>query len=306
MSLPCPCCGASVDSASQFSGPDRLHGTPGSYEVSVCGSCGAGITLPPLGPAELAAFYPETYGPYESAEAGLHERISSSIRHWQGRRALRTRPLRVLAEREPGRAIDVGCGRGDLAAFLVEGGWRVTGIEPSANACAAARARGVDARPGTIESVELESGAYDAVIFRHSLEHLTDPVAALRRVRDALRPGCHLLISVPRFESWQRRRFGSRWYHLDLPRHRVHFTGPALSAAVERAGFEAPELSTSTTPVGLPATVQYALVGRCLFPSGLPLRVAAGLTALVWPLTRLADAIGGGGDVLEAAARRPS
>ncbi len=287
-----------------ISGPDRLHRREGRFEVAVCASCGAGITLPPLGTTELAAFYPETYAPYEPADARVQARISALIRRRQARHALRTQPLRVLADRDPGRVVDVGCGRGDLGASLVEDGWRVTGIEPSANASAAARARGVDARQGTIEDVELEVDAYDAAIFRHSLEHLTDPVTALRRAHQALRPGGHLLISVPNFGSWQARIFESRWYHLDLPRHRVHFSRQALRVAVETAGFESPELSTSTSPVGLPATIQYAVAGRCLFPSGLPLRVAVALTTVAWPIARLADQLGGGGDVLNASARR--
>jgi SAM-dependent methyltransferase len=300
----CPCCGAPLVPTPSIEGPDRLHGTPGSFAIAVCGACMAGITLPSLGPAELARFYPETYGPYETAEGGLYAAISTSIRRLQGAQALRTPPLGALAGREPGRAVDVGCGRGDLSGFLAERGWRMTGIEPSANACAAARARGVDARQGTIEEVELEPGAYDAAIFRHSLEHVTDPVAALRSAHRALRPGGLVLISVPNFGCWQRRRFGSRWYHLDLPRHRVHFTEEALSTTLRRAGFDGAELSTSTTPVGLPATIQYALAGRCLFPWGLPLRLAVAACALGWPFARLADLAGGGGDVLDAAARR--
>jgi SAM-dependent methyltransferase len=301
--LACPCCGAALDASPALSGPDRLHGLPGSFEVAVCGSCGAGVTLPPRAAAELAAFYPNAYGPYDAAQQGLAVRISRSIQRMQGSRALRTAPLQALAGRPPGRLVDVGCGRGDLGAYLTSRGWTVTGIEPSGTACQAARARGIDARQGTIETVELEAGAYDAAIFRHSLEHVTDPVEALRRARAALRPGGLVLISVPNFGSWQRRRFASRWYHLDLPRHRVHFTPAALRSALDRAGFEAPELVTSTTPIGFPATVQYALVGRCLFPSGMPLRIAAGLSVLAWPLARIADLLGGGGDVLNAATR---
>ena len=192
----------------------------------------------------------------------------------------------------PGRLLDVGCGRGDLGAYLIARGWTVTGIEPSANAAEAARARGLDARRGTLDDVELEAGAYDAAVFRHSLEHLTDPVEALRRVREALRPGGLVLISVPNFGCWQRRRFGSRWYHLDLPRHRVHFTQTGLGRALEQAGFEPATITISTSSVGLPASIQYALAGRCLFPGGLSLRIAVGLCALGWPVSRLADGAG--------------
>ncbi len=63
-------------------------------------------------------------------------------------------------------------------------------------------------------------------------------------------------------------------------------------------------MRTSTSTVGLPATIQYRLAGRCLFPDGLPLRVATGLCVLTRPLAVLLDRIGGGGDQLHAVARR--
>ena len=266
-------------------------------------SCGAGVTLPQLPAAELGAFYPEAYGPYGEAEGALVGRISARVRRWQGSRALRTRPVRAIADRPPGRLVDVGCGRGDLGGYLVDRGWSVTGIEPSANACDAARARGVDARQGTVETVVLEEGDYDAAVFRHSLEHVTDPVAALQRARAALRPGGLVLISVPNFGGWQSRRFRSRWYHLDLPRHRVHFTAAAIERAIGRAGLEPVSITTATSAVGLPASIQYAVAGRCLFPGGLPLRIAVGLCALGWPVARVADRLGSGGDVLDVVAR---
>ncbi len=261
------------------------------------------MTLPRADAGELARFYPEQYGPYDAARTGLVAGMSSLIQSWQGRRGLASPPLAPLASREPGRVVDVGCGRGDLAVYLTGCGWRVTGIEPSASGCEAARSRGIDARQGTVEEVELEHATYDAAIFRHSLEHVTGPVEALRRVRKALRPGGLVLISVPNFGCWQRRRFGTRWYHLDLPRHRVHFTHAGLERALEQAGFEPVTITTSTSSVGLPASIQYALAGRCLFPGGLSLRIAAGLCALGWPVSRLLDGTGGG-DVLDAVARR--
>jgi SAM-dependent methyltransferase len=202
--------------------------------------------------------------------------------------------------------LDVGCGRGDIASMFVGRGWHAVGVEPSAAACAVARERGVDARQGTLADVALEPETYDAVLFQHSLEHTEDPAGDLDRAAGALRPGGVALVTVPNFGSWQRRRFGSAWYHLDLPRHRTHFTAAGLVRALARAGLEVESMTTSTSTVGLPATIQYALVGRCLFPRGLGLRVASGLCVLVLPVSRLCDATAGGGDQLDAVARRPS
>ena len=71
-----------------------------------------------------------------------------------------------------------------------------------------------------------------------------------------------------------------------------------------RAGLEPVALTTSTSQVGLPASVQYALAGRCLFPGGIKLQVAALAAAGVWPLARALDALAGDGDILHAVARR--
>jgi SAM-dependent methyltransferase len=230
--------------------------------------------------------------------------ISAGIRGWQSRLALRRHPLGPARAMPTGRAVDVGCGRGDLAATLVRRGWAVTGVEPSAEAGDVARARGVDVRQGTLGDVQLEPAVYDLAVFQHSLEHVPDPVADLRSVAAALRPGGVASITVPNFGCWQSRRFGSRWFHLDLPRHRVHFTEAGLRRALIAAGLEPIRVETSTSSIGLPASLQYAAVGRCLFPDGLKLRVAAGLCALTWPISRLADLLAGNGDQLHAVARR--
>jgi SAM-dependent methyltransferase len=298
-------CGAVLGSAPQIDGSDRLHGTPGEFWVRVCGSCGAGNTRPSAAPEDLSAYYPQDYGPYELPSGRLVRQLSRAIRSWQGWLALRTRPLAALAGMEPGRVVDVGCGRGDLAALLAGRGWRATGVEPSPEARAQAAGRGVDARGPTVAEAALEPGTYDAAIFRHSLEHLPDPLADLRLVRSALRDGGVVAITVPNFGCWQRRRFGGRWFHLDLPRHRVHYGGTALQRALEGAGLEVLELTSSTSTVGLPATIQYAVVGRCLFPAGLRLRVATGLSVLAYPLARLLDRVAGEGDLLHALARKP-
>jgi SAM-dependent methyltransferase len=200
--------------------------------------------------------------------------------------------------------LEVGPGRGDLAAMLVMWGWQVTAVEPSAAACRHLEARGIDARCGTLADVDLERDTYDVAFFNHALEHVSDPLEALRCIRSTLRPRGLLLITVPNFECWQRRIFGSRWFHLELPRHRVHFSLEAMRRLVDRAGFQLLELGTSSSAVGLPASLQYALFGRCLFPHGLSLRLATGGAAVLWPVAAMANSIAGSSDLIHVAARR--
>ncbi len=249
----CPLCGGSLG-APLLCSPDRFHGSPGTFAVVRCGSCGVGVTLPvAVGAAQLATFYPTTYGAY-GLPTGLAGLLSRLILRLQARRALRTPPLASLTQLPPGRLLDVGCGRGDLGVWFLGRGWRAVGVEPSAAACALARRRGVHAREGTLDVAELEPDAFDAVVFRQSLEHVPDPLADLRRAATALRRGGLLAVSVPNFGCWQRRRFRGRWFHLDLPRHRFHFDAAALREALVRAGFEDVRVSTSfehSRPPGL-------------------------------------------------------
>ncbi|HVF77383.1 MAG TPA: methyltransferase domain-containing protein, partial [Solirubrobacteraceae bacterium] len=68
--------------------------------------------------------------------------------------------------------------------------------------------------------------------------HLDDPGAALERIASWLRPGGLLVVGVPNLGSVQARAGGARWYHLDVPRHRTHFTVAGLHALLRRHGLE--------------------------------------------------------------------
>ena len=45
-----------------------------------------------------------------------------------------------------------------------------------------------------------------------------------------------LLVGVPNLGSVQAWVGGERWYHLDVPRHRTHFTSAGLTQLLERGG----------------------------------------------------------------------
>jgi SAM-dependent methyltransferase len=297
----CPACGGALR-APLLEGRDRLYGLDGTFSLARCATCGIGVTLPLVEAAQLASFYPASYGAYDSLPSGPLRVISLAVQRLLAWQALHTFPLQRLARARPGRLLDVGCGRGDLGSWFVQRGWSVVGVEPSAGACAVARRRGVDARTGMLTDMKLPPKSFDGVVFRHSLEHVADPVADLQRVRLALCDAGVAVISVPNFGCWQRESFGDRWLHLDLPRHRFHFDSDSLRATLERSGFIHISTRTSSSAVALPASIQYALAGRCLFPSGLELRIAIAACALTTPVSWLVNQLFGEGDVLHAIA----
>ncbi len=122
------------------------------------------------------------------------------------------------------RCLDVGCGAGDvslLLAALVGPSGSVVGCDRDAVQLDLVRAesqrRGAtNVRLVLQDVMELqESGAYDVVYSRFLLEHLADPLEALRRMWRAVRPGGLLVAEDgdflaefcepphPGFEFWQ-------------------------------------------------------------------------------------------------------
>lgn len=138
------------------------------------------------------------------ADIALYDDVAQDW--WQGR----TRWLRVLANMVPARlrhfetavpgwagldVLDLGCAGGFMAEALARRGATVTGIDPAAQAVAAARAHaaaeGLAIRydTGAGEALPYPDAAFDAVVCVDVLEHVADLDAVLDEVTRVLRPG---------------------------------------------------------------------------------------------------------------------
>ena len=112
-----------------------------------------------------------------------------------------------------------------------------------------------------------------------------------------------MVISVPNFGSWQRRRYGTDWFPLELPRHRTHFTATSLATALKGAGLEPVSVrSGSDNGFALLASLQYRHAGRLVVTRG---PVAWAMYAFS-PVNRMLDRARGHGALLHAVARRPA
>ena len=216
----CVACGSQLSDA---------HSWRNRYLIATCRTCGLGwLTDPPQGD-ELAALYSSGfYEPGPTRVNGLAE-----LGHVFNN-AVRMRLLRGVAR---GRLLDVGSGRGRFLAAAKAAGWEVVGIELEPEmAKELSRRFGIDVVVGTAIDAEAQ-GPFDVITMWHVLEHLPDPLAALMRASDSLRPEGMLIVSVPNYASAQARLGGDHWLHLDIPRHIYHFSPDPLSRLVERAGF---------------------------------------------------------------------
>jgi SAM-dependent methyltransferase len=291
----CPVCGSSLDGA-RLPARDRWFGIAGDFEVRECTHCELGVTCPRVDEEDLPSYYPSQYDAWQPSRG-----IVGLIRHALARIRAALPPFGALKRRESGALLDVGCGRGDLAASFARAGWRTAGLDISPVAVAAARAVGVDASVGTIETVPWPDGSFDVIVMNHSLEHMADPVGALQRARELLRAGGTLVVAVPNWDSWQRRLFGTYWTPLDVPRHLTHFSPTALHRAARRAGFVRGRTRNYATGVGLPGSVWFWLSRASLVDGGQQafLLVCAASYPLSWLVGR---ALGGDATYLVAEA----
>jgi len=136
-----------------------------------------------------------------------------------------------------GVALELGAGTGWVLRALREHGWTAIGSERTVPAAATARdAARVPIFVGDLDAIR-DAPLLDLVVMFHVLEHLADPLAALRDVGRRLRPGGTLILGIPNIASWQSRFAGASWMHLDVPRHLCHFSPDSIERALVDSGF---------------------------------------------------------------------
>ncbi len=220
----------------------------GSY--SSCPSCGL-ESLDPL-PTELdtarlfdrgyfTGEIPGGYADYD-ADRALHE-ANAKARFALIRRYLGEAPASVL---------DVGCANGHFLAAAREQGASVHGVDLSPWARAeAARAYQLDVAASLPELVTGQPGAFAAVTFFQSLEHMPRPDEALAAARACIHPRGILVIETWDSESAIARLQGKSWQQRNPPTVIHVMSRRSLVRLLDRCGFERVEIERTAKLVSV-------------------------------------------------------
>jgi SAM-dependent methyltransferase len=102
--------------------------------------------------------------------------------------------FQAVAEVAPGRVLEVGCGRGELAERIArEVGADVTAVDQSERMVELTRARGLDARIGDVQHLPFPAGEFDCAVAAWMLYHVADLDLGLSELARVLRPGGRLV-----------------------------------------------------------------------------------------------------------------
>lgn len=131
--------------------------------------------------------------------------------------------------------VDLGCGHGSFLRSLGRRAGRTVGIDHHRPSIERLAASGYEVYSIDFESfAAAEAGAFDVATCFHVIEHVRDPLAAVRAAHTCLRRGGRLFVSVPN----KRRALRGIDEPLDCPPHHItRWEADQLHALAARSGF---------------------------------------------------------------------
>lgn len=231
----CPCCGER--SAQVIANRD---GKTGEALITVsCNQCALGRIDPLPSDQALADWYATQYRQaYKSAVQPALRHVLRAGRNaqWRWQWLCQNTPAR---QPEPPlssmRSLDIGSSSGEFVYLLQTLGFQARGIEPHAGYASYAQSMlGVQVNNCTLQQglSSEEADSLDLISMFHVLEHLAEPVAALRTLGEKLKSGGLLYIEVPNATRL------CAPHYMFFRAHTLYFTGPTLRNLLETAGFK--------------------------------------------------------------------
>jgi 2-polyprenyl-3-methyl-5-hydroxy-6-metoxy-1,4-benzoquinol methylase len=169
-----------------------------------------------------------------------HESVAELEEYWQNefwtaeeiekrknREPVFREAFELLHHQKPkgGSVLDIGCGIGTFLAVCREGGWNVTGVEPSSIACEVARREyGLELINKPFSSAMFQRKKFDAIFAAQVLHHLPDPAAFVADIDRVLADDGILILRTPNLIPLELSLLLQRL----LGREKEFFCGPAL------------------------------------------------------------------------------
>ncbi|MDZ7604318.1 MAG: class I SAM-dependent methyltransferase [Cyclobacteriaceae bacterium] len=222
---------------------------PTIYNFDRCNHCGLVFLNPRVPEAELSRFYTAAYLPYRSEKAwGKYASFVKKDQQTIDReRVKRVKKYHYLTPQS--RILDVGCGKPTFLAMLgKESSAQLIGLDFSD--------KGWKSDSENFESIDLQKGEItdlrgmhpvDVITMWHYLEHDYQPQQNLRLLLEMAHPKTCLIVEVPNFDSYTRRKFGQHWAGYHTPRHTALYSPGNLELMMKNSGWQVERILTYGT-----------------------------------------------------------
>jgi 2-polyprenyl-3-methyl-5-hydroxy-6-metoxy-1,4-benzoquinol methylase len=231
----CPYCQSNT--LPYFSARDiNRHTTDVVFSYHKCNSCGLVFLRDP--PQSLVKFYA---GGYQPIPTSLEE-----LRALAKKERYRLEP--VLNFRKRGKLLELGPWIGIFSSNAKDAGFDVKAIDMNAECVDFLNNTvGIDAirSDDPVAAMAALNDHFDVIAMWHCLEHFREPWKVIEQAARLLRPGGVLLVAIPNIESFEFSMLGSRWTHIDAPRH-LYFLPLGLLNSVA-SSFDLGSTETTTT-----------------------------------------------------------
>ncbi|MEZ6056919.1 MAG: class I SAM-dependent methyltransferase [Planctomycetaceae bacterium] len=204
----------------------------------MCSRCGLVWTDPRPTEEQTRKFYRDDYRlAYKSTYT---PRKKHALRETE--RAIE-RADRLTSLIQPGtRLLDVGSAGGFFLYVMRQRGVEIQGVEPNRGFAEFAQEElGIPTRNAFLQDVDFPAGGFDIATSHHVFEHLEDPTFSLKRIRNWVKPGGHLLIEVPNVEA--RYHAPNNRFHIG---HLYNYNPYTMEGIGRKIGLEVVE--STTTP----------------------------------------------------------
>ncbi len=230
--------------------------TSETFSILRCTTCGLCVTDPLVPDSLIEKYYPPRYRvDRQKQTGGTRVRLRAAA-------VERATPVGFC-----GRLLDLGCGTGAFAMEMKRHGWDLAVTELNDAVLDQMRSAGMEAKCPDEALRDGFGHPFDVITAWHVLEHVESPMELTKWARANLKPDGILMVTVPNLMSWQARMFGRDWLHLDVPRHRYHFSPGTLAKMLIDAEFQIVRSSSFAFEYDLFGVIQSALNRVCSRPN---------------------------------------
>ena len=143
--------------------------------------------------------------------------------------------IKGLSLPKRGKALEVGCAAGFITAYLNRIGWEATGIDTEPQIVKIAqKAQGHKILLGDFIKHPFDT-KFDLIVMFDLLEHIADPILALKRAKKLLNPQGKIIILTPNIDSLNHRLLKRLWSAY-YPEHIFLYSPRSLSIVAKKAG----------------------------------------------------------------------